>query len=468
VETKRRSKRLYIYWGIALTLLLALGLVCWLVVVPVCRVHGALKRLKSSPDVVVWGRRVEREIAELGGPEACVRGIRLYLMLPRGVAPHRRQAIDVLGMCGPAAGPTLLGMLSDEDVAQPAVICAALGSTGDNRAVPALIDVLRSADSRARVSAAAALGKLKDPRAVPALTAVLAKESAAMYQEPPDLGPGALRRTAAAALGSIGDARAFDALLTVVQDEKDERLIRGTAAISLGKLDTPKAAGPLMKAMDSREKRVAHCAVIGLKCMDHRAAIPRMIEALRDEDEVMRGIVACMLGEMKAEEALSALKSVAEKDKDPNVRQAAAAALKKIKAAQEKPRSPVAKAKEEASQAVERVRNATDGGAFADAYKDGKAKLFRLRKEWAGTPAEEHIKKCMVDLEETLQGWRHHDESKELLSKAEAPMKAKQWAMAETILKKVISDYPDTRAAKEARELLKACETGRKAEKSTP
>lgn len=32
---KPRSKRIYVYWGVALALLLTLGLVCWTVVVPV-------------------------------------------------------------------------------------------------------------------------------------------------------------------------------------------------------------------------------------------------------------------------------------------------------------------------------------------------------------------------------------------------------------------------------------------------
>jgi len=43
VEPKPRSRKLYVLWAIALTLLLALGLFSWLVVVPVMGVRSALE-----------------------------------------------------------------------------------------------------------------------------------------------------------------------------------------------------------------------------------------------------------------------------------------------------------------------------------------------------------------------------------------------------------------------------------------
>jgi hypothetical protein len=77
--SKSRSHKMHILWAIALVLLLSLGAFCWLVVVPVWRVRSALTRLQACSNVVEWGREVEHEIAELGGPEASARSIRLYL-----------------------------------------------------------------------------------------------------------------------------------------------------------------------------------------------------------------------------------------------------------------------------------------------------------------------------------------------------------------------------------------------------
>ncbi len=44
---KKRSKRIYIMWAAALGMLLAAGLFCWLVVVPVWRTHSVLAETEA-------------------------------------------------------------------------------------------------------------------------------------------------------------------------------------------------------------------------------------------------------------------------------------------------------------------------------------------------------------------------------------------------------------------------------------
>jgi hypothetical protein len=111
VETKR-SRRVCIYWGIALTLLVTVGLLCWLVVVPVMEVDEALqgcdlptlKGLHPPPQEVERLRtQYQQAIKELGGPEQAERKLGLYMRLPdwalgRGKAEVgvRRQKVQTL------------------------------------------------------------------------------------------------------------------------------------------------------------------------------------------------------------------------------------------------------------------------------------------------------------------------------------------------------------------------------------
>jgi hypothetical protein len=58
-----RSRKIYVLWTIALTLLLSLGAFCWLVVVPVWQVRDVLAGYSS--DVLSEQEAIQR----LGGPK---------------------------------------------------------------------------------------------------------------------------------------------------------------------------------------------------------------------------------------------------------------------------------------------------------------------------------------------------------------------------------------------------------------
>jgi len=97
-----------VYWGIALTLLLAAGLFSWLVVVPVWRTHSVLAEtepLRAIGKAINNSRHFSPDrqpidimqpngqpltlrtvIMRLGGPQAAERKLKLYLQVPRPVA----------------------------------------------------------------------------------------------------------------------------------------------------------------------------------------------------------------------------------------------------------------------------------------------------------------------------------------------------------------------------------------------
>lgn len=177
---KKRSRRIYIYWGVALTLLLVLGLFSWLVVVPVTEVRYLLTSWIQQP-----GRFSDdddflpTEVAKLGGPDSARRKLRLYLKMPKSIAPDRSLAIPLLATCGKDAEPDLLEYLRDDDdesVRAGAAMCLCDSSNPkDAKIIAALIRALEDSSVEVRLCAAVALGHIGPtaPDAVPSLKKLL-------------------------------------------------------------------------------------------------------------------------------------------------------------------------------------------------------------------------------------------------------------------------------------------------------
>jgi hypothetical protein len=72
----KRSRKVYVLWAIALTLLLALGVFCWTVVVPFFEIRAAVVRCAKDRDVV------KTEVENLGGPERAAAKTTSYLRWP--------------------------------------------------------------------------------------------------------------------------------------------------------------------------------------------------------------------------------------------------------------------------------------------------------------------------------------------------------------------------------------------------
>jgi hypothetical protein len=115
VETPKRSKRIYVLWVCALTLLLGLGLVCWLVV-PFLRTRNVLAECRDG--------QLSRKnaLAALGGPEKAAEALGHYLEATDRIRPgngdpdyyYREVATEMLGMCGKHGIPMLERMVIDD------------------------------------------------------------------------------------------------------------------------------------------------------------------------------------------------------------------------------------------------------------------------------------------------------------------------------------------------------------------
>ena len=165
-----RSRRMLVCYAVALALLGALGLFCWLVVGPALQAQRALAKFDKEHDYVDAMR-------VLGGPVGALPKLRIYLGLPRSVARYRHHAAWLLGQCGPNALPALEGCLSDKDAQVRAHAVWGVGFVrGREREAAALAErMLADPDPEVRGNAASTLGALWEhaQAAVPKLVALL-------------------------------------------------------------------------------------------------------------------------------------------------------------------------------------------------------------------------------------------------------------------------------------------------------
>jgi hypothetical protein len=210
---KKRSRKIYVLWGIALTLLLVVGLFCWTVVMPVPGARAAVeevhsKRRYKGKDQYEWPEgEVKKQIAGLGGPEKASRALGLYISVPLKGAKHKNSkhpkrkdtAFRMLTECGEPAWPVVCGVLGNRDPemrilaacflsdntkavgdAQPVLWTLLLndpdegvrGNAGGalvslgGKAVPGLVDKLRTGNAKAQAHAIEILFTINDPLAL--------------------------------------------------------------------------------------------------------------------------------------------------------------------------------------------------------------------------------------------------------------------------------------------------------------
>jgi HEAT repeat protein len=180
----------------------------------------------------------------------------------------------------------LIDMLKSPDVSERRDVARTLGVMGFDVATPGLIGALDDDDGKVRLLAAESLGKIGDKRAVEPLLDKLP------YEED------GVKRYILGALGKIGDARALEPLVNSLERE-DVPEVRASAAYGLGELGDAAAADALIKAVS-------------------------------DEDQWVRLEACGALRKLKAAAAVPALRRVAEKDENEQVRKAAAKALEVI------------------------------------------------------------------------------------------------------------------------------------------
>lgn len=136
-------------------------------------------------------------------------------------------------------------------------------------ASPHLIKTLGSAHPILRGRAAEVFAISKDKTAIPALLEALNGE----YYT--------VRSRAALALGNIGDANVISALLPLLKDQEDE--VRIAACTAVGKFCDPSTFDEITNVLlDDPKIEVRQSAAKALGETKHPAAIPYLMEALRD------------------------------------------------------------------------------------------------------------------------------------------------------------------------------------------
>jgi HEAT repeat protein len=180
----------------------------------------------------------------------------------------RERAAQELIRLGAEAAPALVEALQSRDPNLPPIVGRLLARIGP-AAVPALVHSLQNAHPLIRVQVVDVLAQIKDRSVVLPLLDALQGE---FYT---------VRARAAAALGLVGDPQVIPHLLKALKDPEPE--VRAWAALALGKFRDPSTfddiAGLLL---DDQKIEVRQVVVRSLGETRHTAALPYLMEALRD------------------------------------------------------------------------------------------------------------------------------------------------------------------------------------------
>jgi len=297
----RRGRRIYVLWAIALALLLTLGAFCWAVVVPVWRAHR-IRQLTASVVEERAGNKIfeQQALDQLGSQDEAISRLEEYVR--ETSSRHRHVAAALLGACGKSAEPVLLVLLGDIDAN---VRCSALNGLARLEPAPgsakAISLLLTDADPRVRGNAAATLARVTPASAVPVqpLMAALA-----------DVDP-TVRSNAASALGRCGPRAqsAVPALLKLAAETNWQ--VAGLGMWALGEIAPadPRVVAAMSAAMVSTDQRVRITAarVLGRAGQAAGPALSALEEATREENATVRQAAA---------DALQKIKAAQEKDQD--------------------------------------------------------------------------------------------------------------------------------------------------------
>lgn len=204
-----------------------------------------------------------RQLAERADPDAAPALIEALDAAgdPRSV-PLATAALTGLQRMGPAVAPLLFASLDGPPDARRPFMPLLLASTLGAAAVPRLIEALHDAQPEVRINAATQLGMLRSAEAFAPLLALLQDERQDRV----------LRGVAAAALGALRDRRALP-ILAGMADTEDPDLLAGVID---GLADYRDAAGiPYLEAildrpgLDERTARAVRLALLAMERYRH-------------------------------------------------------------------------------------------------------------------------------------------------------------------------------------------------------
>lgn len=199
----------------------------------------------------------------------------------------RASAVEALRTIGKPATRLLIEAAKSKNPLQRWGAVAALGETGDPKAVPILLRALRDEDENVRAVAAASLGKLRYSRAAPQLVRALADKSERVQAH------------AEWALENIGD----EAIPAVMEGAK-RTATRFRAFRLLGRLKAQQAVPLLIEGLKDREPEIRAIAAWALGEIGNRSAIPALQGLLADKNLEVRREAVMALGKLGAKEIL--------------------------------------------------------------------------------------------------------------------------------------------------------------------
>lgn len=103
------------------------------------------------------------------------------------------------------------------------------------------------------------------------------------------------RRTAVMKLGMVGGDQAVRALMMAVQNDYEDLIVRGRAALMLGKLGDPRAVDPLIRALDAPGFQTPVYAAQALgELGDLRAIEPLVMLAANGKDKTRQAALEAL------------------------------------------------------------------------------------------------------------------------------------------------------------------------------
>lgn len=196
----------------------------------------------------------------------------------------RRAAIEGLGEIGRGEALRILRRIySESDSFGQLLVLQGLRSGGSAEALDLLVEAVRHADGSLRLQAVENLGLLGDARAIPVVRGVLAREDARMFE----------RVTAAHALLRLGDRSGVSLLLAALEGAPGTG--RAAATLALGYAKEKRLVPVLTKLLRDPELDVTIAAAAALSRYGKKDGLPRLRQALEDEDAFTRRHVAMLL-----------------------------------------------------------------------------------------------------------------------------------------------------------------------------
>ena len=227
----------------------------------------------------------------------------------------RRSAVVALGRIADAkATAPLLNTLHEESLAVDTA--NALAQIGDPRAVGGLLPLLCSTDASIRQATVNALNSVASPAMAERIIPLL---------DDPDPN---VRESAVKIAGYFGYPQATEALLGLC-DDPDER-VRAAAIEHLPYVEDQRTLDVLAHAIKQESPNVRAAAARALGILDEARAVQYLIEALADEDLWVRYFSARALGRQRSQDSVEALERVVRDEEFNHVRIAALDSLGQI------------------------------------------------------------------------------------------------------------------------------------------